>query len=194
MCALGCCGTVTGKNHVVHPCLIGRRIGSNIILGRVGPRILGDSVYGSSALNGLRNVLHDIIRFNAGHHCNSGRFTVTNGANATRLNCNANNIIHRRIDFYKCFPTSGPVCDYVIIIHRPRTPPTTKTVTNNIFLGITRHICTRGVGYRVSSLTECSSDGSRRPGLPHIGGNSHGGARRTVHHTKIEFSDSSSNS
>lgn len=143
---LAFCGTVTGGKIVMQPGFIGTTVGGKRVIGRCPARVVGPGVYSRQALGRVRRVLCGIMRRNLTTPTNSGRFTISNGANATLVSRNTTKCGSKQIgcliDFYKCFPSRTPGCDYVISVRGPKAPTSKNLVTNDMFDGVTREICT----------------------------------------------------
>lgn len=150
---LAFCGTVTGGKIVMHPGFIGTTMGSNRMIGRCPARMVGPGVYSSRALARVHRVLQGIMSRNLTGPTNDGRFSMSNGANATRVSRKTTKCGSKQIgclmDFYKCFPSRTPGCDYVISVRGPKLPTSNNLVTNDIFKGVTREICTGSLHFSV---------------------------------------------
>lgn len=130
----------------VHPGFIGTTMGSKRVMGRCPARIVGPGVYSSGALTRVHRVLRGIMKRKLTGPTKDGRFRMSKGANATRVSrkttkCGTK-IAGCLIDFYKCFPSRTPGCDVVISVRGPNPATSNNLVTNDMFDGVTREICT----------------------------------------------------
>lgn len=156
---------------VIGPHFIGSVIGSKRMIRSVTPRVLGPTVTSPGTVDRVRAVLRGIIDRKLKGGTKSGRFRMSKGANATRISrkgtkC-AGNAHHCLMDFYKCFPSRTPGCDYVMTVRGPKLPTSNNLVTNDIFDGVTRHMFT---GRLTRSLGRTGSSASVL--VPSIGGKS----------------------
>lgn len=149
-------GTVTGSKRVVR---------------RFPARVMGPGVYSSAALAVVRKVLQGIISRKLTGPTKDGRFDMSKGANATRISRKGTKCGTKKmdclIDFYNCFPSRTPGCDYVMSVRVPRNPTSKNLRTNDMFDQVTRHVCT---GRLCRSLTSTGSSASVV--VPRMGGKS----------------------